>query len=401
MNASIMHKAFGVSKQECLDMLCESNQIVLKIQTPADKLCCPECGSHNVVRTGYTLRRFVSVPLGNAKTYLEMKVQRVRCCDCGAIKQEDIAFAKGKRRHTLAFANMVIDLSRFATIQDIAWFLNVSWDVVRNIQMEFLQKEYGSPDLSGLRFISIDEFATHKGQVYKTIVVDLETGRIVYVGEGNGKASLKAFWEKLGDRKSKIEAVCTDLSSAYTNAVTENLPNASLVVDHFHVAKLMNEKVDLLRRQLWHAEKDVNKRKIIKGTRWLLLRNGSDIFDAEYKSRLDNALSLNEPLMVAYYLKEDLKEIWNQTNKQAASDVLDEWIRQALDSKIQPMVKMATTLRAYKPYILAWYDYPITNGPIEGINNKVKVLKRQMYGFRNDEFFTLKLYSLHDKRVRI
>lgn len=401
MNASIMHKAFGVSKQECLDMLCESNQIVLKIQTPAEKLCCPECGSHNVVRTGYTLRRFVSVPLGNAKTYLEMKVQRVRCCDCGAIKQEDIAFAKGKRRHTLAFANMVIDLSRFATIQDIAWFLNVSWDVVRNIQMEFLQKEYGNPDLSGLRFISIDEFATHKGQVYKTIVVDLETGRIVYVGEGNGKASLKAFWEKLGDNKSKIEAVCTDLSSAYTNAVTENLPNASLVVDHFHVAKLMNEKVDLLRRQLWHAEKDVNKRKIIKGTRWLLLRNGSDIFDAEYKSRLDNALSLNEPLMVAYYLKEDLKEIWNQTNKQAASDVLDEWIRQALDSKIQPMVKMATTLRAYKPYILAWYDYPITNGPIEGINNKVKVLKRQMYGYRNDEFFTLKLYSLHDKRVRI
>ena len=382
-------------------MLCESNQIVLKIQTPAEKLCCPECGSHNVVRTGYTLRRFVSVPLGNAKTYLEMKVQRVRCCDCGAIKQEDIAFAKGKRRHTLAFANMVIDLSRFATIQDIAWFLNVSWDVVRNIQMEFLQKEYGNPDLSGLRFISIDEFATHKGQVYKTIVVDLETGRIVYVGEGNGKASLKAFWEKLGDNKSKIEAVCTDLSSAYTNAVTENLPNASLVVDHFHVAKLMNEKVDLLRRQLWHAEKDVNKRKIIKGTRWLLLRNGSDIFDAEYKSRLDNALSLNEPLMVAYYLKEDLKEIWNQTNKQAASDVLDEWIRQALDSKIQPMVKMATTLRAYKPYILAWYDYPITNGPIEGINNKVKVLKRQMYGYRNDEFFTLKLYSLHDKRVRI
>lgn len=87
------------------------------------------------------LRRFVSVPLGRAKTFLEMKVQRVQCHDCGAIKQENVDFAKGKRRHTKAFANMVIDLSRFATIQDIAWFLNVSWDVVRNIQMEFLQKE--------------------------------------------------------------------------------------------------------------------------------------------------------------------------------------------------------------------------------------------------------------------
>ena len=102
-----MHKAFGVSKQECLDMLCESNQIVLKIQTPAEKLCCPVCGSHHVVRNRSTLRRFVSVPFGAAKTYLEMKAQRLRYCDCGAVKQEDIDFAKGKRRHTLTFFNMV------------------------------------------------------------------------------------------------------------------------------------------------------------------------------------------------------------------------------------------------------------------------------------------------------
>lgn len=194
-------------------------------------------------------------------------------------------------------------------------------------------KEYGSPDLSNLRYISIDEFATHKGQVYKTIVVDLETGRIVFVGDGNGKASLEEFGNKLGDRKNDIKAVCTDLSSAYTGAVTANLPNASLVVDHFHVVKLMNERIDQLRRQLWHAEKDVNKRKVIKGTRWILLRNGNDIFDAKYKTRLDNVLNLNEPLMIAYYLKEDLREIWNQTNKDDAELVLNEWVRQAMDSK--------------------------------------------------------------------
>lgn len=115
-----MHKAFGVSKQECLNMRCENNQIILKIQTPDTKLCCPECdsnnGSHNVVRTGNSIRWFVSVPLGCAKTSLEMKVHRLKCYDCGAIKQEEVDFAKGKRRHTIAFANMVIDLSRFATI---------------------------------------------------------------------------------------------------------------------------------------------------------------------------------------------------------------------------------------------------------------------------------------------
>ena len=97
-----MHKAFGISLQECLDMRCESNKIVLNIQTPSDKLCCPECGSHNVVRNGFTARRFVSVPIGCSKTFVEMKIQRVKCSDCGCIKNEDVDFAKGKRRHTTA-----------------------------------------------------------------------------------------------------------------------------------------------------------------------------------------------------------------------------------------------------------------------------------------------------------
>ena len=396
-----MQNALGVSRQKCQDMRYEDNELILKIRTPEEKLCCPECGSHNVVLDGSHTRRFVSVPIGLAKTSLEMHVQRVLCHDCGCIRQERIDFAKGKRRHTIAFANMVIDLSRFATIQDIAWFLQVSWDVVRNIQMEFLQSEYGAPDLSALRRISIDEFATHKGQVYKTIVVNLDNGRIVYVGDGNGKNSLDGFWEKLGNDKEHIQAVCTDLSAAYTRAVTEHLPDAALVVDHFHVAKLMNEKLDLLRRQLWHAEKDVNKRKVIKGTRWLLLRNGHDIFDHEHRNRLENALSLNRPLMTAYYLKEDLKEIWNQIDKKKAEAVLEDWIKQAMDSKIQPLITMASTLRAYKPFILAWYDHYISNGRIEGINNKIKVLKRQIYGFRNDEYFKLRLYALHDRRLRI
>ena len=238
--------------------------------------------------------------------------------------------------------------------------------------------------MSNLEHIAIDEFATHKGQVYKTIVLDLKTGHIVYVCDGHGKESLEGFWKKLGKNKDKIKAVCTDLSAAYTNSVTEHLPKASLVVDHFHVVKLMNEKLDQLRRQLWHMEKDINKRKVIKGTRWLLLRNGQDVYDDKFKKRLDNVLNMNEPLMIAYYLKEDLREIWNQLDKNEAEKVLSEWVRQANDSKIQPLVKMAATLQAYKPYILAWYDYPISNGPIEGVNNKIKVLKRQMYGFRNE-----------------
>ena len=401
MNTDILIHAFGVSKQVCLEIRCEDTKTILKIGTPEEKLCCSHCGSHNIVHSGGCTRRFRSVPIGALPCEIEMYVRRVKCKDCGCVQQEDIDFAKGKRCHTQAFANMVIDLSRFATIEDIAWFLDCSWDVVRNIQMEFLQKEYGNPDLSGLMYIGIDEFAIRKGHVYKTIVVNMLNGHIVYVGDGNGKDALDGFWERLGDNKKNIKAVCTDMSKAFTNSVVEHLPLASLVVDHFHVVKLMNEKIDKLRRLLVNEEKDVNKRKVIKGTRWLLLRNGKDIFDDRFRTRLDNALNLNEPLMKAYYLKEDLYEIWNQLTKEEGEKVLDLWVQQAKDSKVMPLIEMAATLQAYKPFILAWYDHTISNGKIEGTNNKIKVLKRQAYGYRNDEFFTLKLYALHDKRVRI
>lgn len=401
MNTDILNHAFGISKQECIEIRSEGTKTILEIGTPAEKICCPLCGSRNVVHSGGSTRRFRSVPIGALPCEIEMHVCRVKCKDCGCVQQEDIDFAKGKRRHTRAFANMVIDLSRFATIEDIAWFLNCSWDVVRNIQMEFLQKEYGNPDLSELVYIGIDEFAVHKGHVYKTIVVNMVNGHIVYVGDGNGKDALDGFWQRLGDNKKNIKAVCTDMSKAFTNSVAEHLPLSSLVVDHFHVVKLMNEKIDRLRRLLVHEEKDVNKRKVIKNTRWLLLKNGKDVFDDRFRTRLDNALNLNEPLMKAYYLKEDLYEIWNQLTKEEGESVLDLWVQQAMDSKVQPLIEMAATLRAYKPFILAWYDHTISNGKIEGTNNKIKVLKRQAYGYRNDEFFTLKLYALHDKRVRI
>ena len=173
MNTSIMQNALGVSQQDCQNLRYEGNNLVLEIQTPKEKLCCLVCGSHNINRNGSYIRRFVCVPIGLSKTHIDMRVHRVQCQDCGCIKQENIDFAKGKRRHTKPFANMVLGLSGFATIQDISWFLQVSWDVVRNIQMEFLQLNYSNPDLSMLIRISIDEFATHKGHVYKTIVVAL------------------------------------------------------------------------------------------------------------------------------------------------------------------------------------------------------------------------------------
>ena len=246
--------------------------------------------------------------------------------------------------------------------------------------------------------IGIDEFAVRKWYVYKTIVVDLKSGRIIYVGDGKGADALDGFWERVRRKEIDIKYVATDLSAAFISSVYENSPNAVHVFDHFHVIKLMNEKLDEIRRVQYNMEKDINKRKVLKGTRYLLLSNGTDIFDKEYKTRLDNALDMNKPLSQAYYLKEQLREIWTQVNKEDAEKVLIDWVKQAQESKVPQLMKMAATIMAHRTGILAWYDCHSTE-KVEGINNKIKVMKRTAYGFRDERYFELRLYALHDCRI--
>ena len=248
--------------------------------------------------------------------------------------------------------------------------------------------------------IGIDEFAVRKGHVYKTIVVDLKSGRILHVGQGKAADALAGFWKRVRRKKLDTKYIATDLSAAFISSVLENSPNAVHVFDHFHVVKLMNEKLDEIRRAQYNMEKDINKRKVLKGTRYLLLlRNGADIFDKEYKTRLDNALEMNKPLSQAYYLKEQLREIWMQPNKQEAEKVMLDWVKQAQESKVPQLIKMAVTITAYRTGILAWYDCPISTGKVERINNKIKVMKRVAYGFRDERYSQLRLYALHDCRI--
>ena len=361
--------------------------------------CCPSCGARSIVKNGYRLRDFVGLPIGGKRVTIRMKVQRYKCKECDFDQQEKIPFATGSCSYTHRFAKYVVDLLRGMTLQDVSNHLGVSWDTVKEIHSSYLKRHYSPPSLDGVENIGIDEFAVKKGHVYKTIVVDLDSGRVIYVGEGKGTKALKKFWRKVKRKNIKIKHVATDLSAAFIASVMENCPDAVHVFDHFHVVKLMNEKLDDIRRKVYSMEKDINKRKVLKGTRYLLLGNGADIFDKQHKTRLENALAMNEPLSKAYYLKEQLRQIWSQTTKAMAEKVLDDWVRQAEQSKVTQLQKMAVTVKTYKKGILAWYDCHLSTGKVEGINNKIKVMKRNAYGFRDEKYFTLRLYALHDCRI--
>jgi transposase len=352
-----------------------------------------------LVKNGYRMRDFKGLPIGGKEVIIRMKVQRYKCKDCKYDQQEKIPFAIGSRSYTHRFARYAVDLLRSMTLQDVALRLHVSWDTIKEIHTHYLKLRYSPPSLKGVKNIGIDEFAVRKGHVYKTIVVDLDTGRIIYVGNGKDAAALDKFWNKVNKAGIKIRHVTTDLSAAYISSVMEHCPEAVHVFDHFHVVKLMNEKLDDIRRQVYAVEKDIHKRKVLKGTRYLLLRNGKDTMDDMFRNRLDNALAMNEPLSKAYYLKEQLREIWNQPNKEMAESVLQDWIRQAYESKVRQLMVMANTIKTYQTGILAWYDCRMSTGMVEGINNKIKVMKRNAYGFRDDKYFALRLYALHDCRI--
>ena len=399
MNSSFLYHAWGLYTHECTREEYKGNTIILHIQAKEREKVCPRCGNRHLVKNGYRIRDFIGLPIGGKKVLIRMKVQRYKCRDCDYDQQERIPFATGSRSYTHRFAKYVVDLLRGMTLQDVSNHLGVSWDTVKEIHSTYLERHYSPPSLEGVENIGIDEFAVRKGHVYKTIVVDLDSGRVLYVGDGKGADALTKFWKKVRRKDIRIKHVATDLSAAFIASVMENCPEAVHVFDHFHVVKLMNEKLDDIRRKVYSMEKDVNKRKVLKGTRYLLLGNGADIFDKQHKSRLDNALAMNEPLSKAYYLKEQLRQIWMQPVKSMGEDVFDDWVRQAEQSKIPQLQKMAVTMRAYKTGILAWYDCHLSTGKVEGINNKIKVMKRNAYGFRDDKYFTLRLYALHDCRI--
>lgn len=402
MNTSLLYHAFGIQHQNVLKCEYKYGKIAVKIKTKDSKLQCSKCKSYNVIKSGKVERLFRTIPIGKKQVFMLAIIQRLECKACGSVRQEHIKYAESKKTYTRSLKRYILELSKIGTIQDVANHLGMSWDIVKEIQKKHLQSYYGSPDIKHVKHIAIDEFAVKKGHEYMTVVVDLDTGIIIHVGEGKGMDALEGFWRRIKYNKVQIEAVAIDMSPAYISAVTTNIPQAQIVFDHFHIIKMLNDEISKLRRDLYNQETDLNKKTLLKGTRWLILKNNYNLDnDKEEEKRLQEALTINQPLAIAYYLKEDLRLLWGQENMESAKKFLGKWVAKAYASKIPRLRKFANSLLAHRSGIFAWYDFPISTGPLEGLNNKIKTMKRQAYGFRDIEFFKLKIYSLHEKNYAL
>ena len=399
MSTSLIYHAFGLQGYAYVHQKFEEGRIIFRIRPKAKLMRCSRCKSTRIIRRGLNMRLLRTLPIGFKPVCLNVEMPRVECRTCGFLGRIRIGIAAPRRWHTYVFERFVLAITKVMTLKDVSRLVGIGWDCVKDILRRNLARRFAKPPLSRLRYIAIDEISVKKGHKYVTLVMDLQSGAVVFVGDGKGADSLLPFWKKLHRSRAQIQAVATDMSPAYIGAVRENLPGTPLVFDHFHVVKLMNEALTEIRRGLYHELKNLADRKVLKGSRWILLKNPENLCqEKDEASRLQEALAMNEPLAMSYYMKEDLRQIWSQESKDKAKAALNSWITRAQTSGIGPLMRIGGTLAAHKSGILNWYDHNISSGPLEGTNNKIKVMKRMAYGYRDMEFFKLRILAIHEAK---
>lgn len=396
MSTSLLYHAFGLQGVKYISTDHSHSRTLFRAEVTSAVERCPVCRSwHTVRRKGCKERLLRLIPIGCRPTLLLLKVWRIRCEDCDALRWPKLPFVKGKARHTRRFSRFAIDLLHWMTISGTAKVLCVGWDMIKDIHKDYLKRRYKSPPLKDLKYLGIDEFSIRKGHSYMSIFVDLQSGRILHAVEGTENQAIAPFLKTLRRRAPNLEAIAMDMDAGFHSAVQQYLPGIPVVFDHYHVVALMNRAIEELRREQ-QSELEGDERKVLKGTRFLLLKNYEKL-DETKQNRLQQLLQANAPLLTIHTMKEQLREFWEKESIEQAIEFLDAWCTDALGSGIKQLKRVSKTLMRYSHGLLNYYFHRISSGPVEGINNKIKTLKRQAYGFRDMGYFKLRLYHLHSQ----
>lgn len=333
------------------------------------------------------------LPILDAATWLVVPRLRLLCPRCGP-RLERLSWLAPYSRVTRRLAESVVRLCSVLPIRHVAQHFGLGWDAVKAIDKAWLTERLDPIDLEGVELLVMDEFALHKGHRYATVAADAMTKRVLWVGRGHSRDAVRPFFELLGpDRCRQVRAVGIDMNAAFELEVRAHCPQAIVVYDLFHVvAKYGREVIDAVRvAEANRLRHDRPARRVVKSARWLLLRNEESLTRPEERTRLQELLEANHALLTVYVLKDDLKQLWRLRQPELAEAFWQSWYERAIESGIEPLVRFARRLRAYLPGILAHCLYPLHTSLLEGINNRIKVIKRMAYGFRDEEYFFLKI----------
>lgn len=353
---------------------------------------CSGCGEAVAAIHDRTIRRIRDLPVFEDLVELEVERLRLACPRCGP-RLEQLDWLDPHARVTRRLADSVARLCAVTTVLHAARWHGIDWKTAKTIDFRTLERTVGPVDLDGVRRLAMDEFAIQKGHRYATVVVDVQRKRVLWVGRGRSRAEIRPFFELLGPvRCAQVRAVAMDMNSAYDLEVRAHCPNAEVVYDLFHVvAKYGREVIDRVRvDEADRLRADKPARRVVKTSRWLLLRNRENVPD-EQVVRLEELLAANKALLTVYLLKEDLKGLWRYRREAWAWKAWKSWKRRALRSGLEPLRVFVRRLEPYLSGILAHCRWPLGTNLVEGINNKIKVIKPVAYGYRDDAYFFLKI----------
>ena len=365
------------------------------------KFRCPHCGSEEVSIYFERHRMVRGVANANIPVVIRFGAHRIYCRDCGERSYEEFKFLPGSKSHiTSQLARTIVALRSEMSIKAISDYFDIPWDVVKNVEKAQLAKDYAKIPLNKVTALGIDEICVFRhaksDEKYVTVVRNLETGDVLYVGDGKGVKALEGFIERIRRWRRRIRYVCMDMSNAYAKWVLENLPDAEIVFDHFHVIKAMNDRLDKIRRRTM-AKADEELKKVIKGNRYLLTGNAEDLTPSG-RARLIEMRNAFSELSDAHGLKEQLRGIYGVARYEfGARILLEDWCATARATEVPELVSMAETIEKHLDGVLGyWKHNGASNAKTEGFNNKIRWLIRQAYGFRDREYFKLKIYALPD-----
>jgi transposase len=364
------------------------NRLLLTVKPHKNGCRCPLCDRRGrIVRTRTELQMWRDVPVCSWTVWLQYRPREILCATHGRVT-ENIPWAAPHSRVTFRFEHLMLCYCQIMTQKAAATLLRISPSTLSDLLHRSIHHLRDGHRIRGLRTIGIDEISYCKGHKYATVVYDLDRAKVVWVGPGKGREAIDAFFNEVLSpyQCAQIRWGCCDMSEAYIGAIRDHCPNATLVLDRFHIVKALNEAVDEVRKEQWR-QVGRHERKVLKGLRWLLYRHSSTR-SRKHTRTLKALEKSNRRIYRAWRLKDEFEQFWEYHAPWAAERFIKRWMTAALRSRLEPLRKFVRTLRTHYDGVLAFIDSRLTNAISEGLNRVIKIVKNRASGFRNLNAFT-------------
>ncbi len=388
---TVFKNLFFVPGYKITDIQDTGDQVYIILEKVGSSKC-PQCGSvNNHIEESYT-RIVRDLNLRNKQSHVVFAENKIRCCTCGYRGIEYLEFVRPYSRCTKELEDAVGFCTSRMPLTDACAIWGLDWKTVKDIDKRSIQDKMIDLKTLNPTMIGVDEIAYQKGHHYLTIVRDITARKVIWIGFKRKAATLDGFFTELGPEKSRnITVCCMDMWDPYIASVRKN-STADIVFDKFHIVKKVNEAVDKVRKKVF-AQSDKSTRKEMKHKRFLILHRRKNLTEEEDIESLDQILESNKPLYTAYVLKEEIADIFDDVNEDRETVRLEQWFKNVSDSGIAEFTPVVSMIQNYLYGVLNYFKYRLTNAGSEGFNNKINVIKRAAFGFRDIEYFKLKIFQ--------